>query len=83
MYMLFKVFKSMSFVSAAAESFLHEVQVSLRSNKMNTVERKLLRQKLKSLRVVSMRIGPTNIGPGMVGGAMMTLLNYYVCAAMW
>jgi hypothetical protein len=83
MYMLFRVFKSMSFVAAASEGFLHELQVYLRSPHLTSRERKVLRGTLRSLRTVSMKIGPSLVGPDMVGSAMMTLMNYYVCVAMW
>lgn len=83
MFMLFKVFKSMSFVSYEAKEFLQEVQVYMRSNKLTSVERRILQQTLKSLRVVSMQIGPSRIGPGMVGTSIMALVNYYIIAALW
>lgn len=83
MYMLFKVFKSMSFVTAASDEFLAELNHQFHSYRLKNEERVYLRKFNRSLRKVQMKIGPARIGPGMVGNAMMTLLNYYICAAMW
>lgn len=83
MYMLFKVFKSMSFVTASSDGFLEELRIKLATNRLTILERLYLRKYFKSLRKVQMKIGPARIGPRMVGNAMMTLLNYYICAAMW
>lgn len=83
MYMLFKVFKSMSFVRASSNAFFATLKAQFGSNQFVNLERTYLRKFNKSLRKVQMKIGPTTIGPTMVGNAMMTLLNYYICAAMW
>jgi len=78
MYMLFKVFKTMSFVSAASDDFLTEIKLRLRSGQLAGIERLYGRKLFKSIRKIQMKIGPSFIGPSMVGNAMMTLLNYYI-----
>lgn len=83
MYVLFKVFKSMCFVSASSKEFLAEINYAIKSRKLSSLDRKLLKQTRRSLRVIAMRLGPCVSGPAMVGTAMMKLMNYYICVAMW
>ncbi|CAL8074780.1 unnamed protein product [Orchesella dallaii] len=73
----------MSFVSAASDDFLMEIKAQLRSGNVAGMERLYGRKLYKSIRKIKMKIGPSFIGPSMVGNAMMTLLNYYIAAAMW